>query len=153
MTESKAITKEYCKALLNDPEAMRRYEAARTAINKKDFFLSDVDGCRGVMAALRGERAPVGARFASELGAGSVLFVAGKVARFTLNTESPYADVVSEMTKRFRVAGQKYAQGKGETKINGIRWNVGSATVLVFKLPYHDDATIYVGYSEQARSD
>ena len=57
--ESKVVTKEYCKTLLNDADAMRRYEASRTGINKRDFLLSDVGGCQDVMAALRGERAPV----------------------------------------------------------------------------------------------
>ena len=148
MMESKGVTKEYCKTLLNDTEAMKRYEASRTGINKKDFLLSDVGGCKDVMAALRGERAPVGARYASELGKGQVVFVGGKLTAFRLSTDSPYTDVVSEMTKRFRASGNKYTHGKGETKISGTRWNVDGATVLVFKVPYHDDADIYVGYSE-----
>jgi hypothetical protein len=148
MMGSKRVTKEYCKTLLHDAEATKRYEASRTGINKRDFLLSDVGGCQDVMAALRGERAPVGARFASELGKGHVVFVVGKLATFTLDTDSPYADVVSEMTKRFRASGDKYTQGKGEAKISGMRWNVGGATVLVFKLPYHDKGSIYVGYSE-----
>lgn len=153
MMESKAVTKDYCKTLLNDADTMKRYEASRTGINKRDFLLSDVGGCKDVMTALRGERAPVGARFASELGKGHVLFVAGKLTSFTLDTDSPYADVVSEMTKRFRASGDKYTQGKGETKISGTRWNLDGATVLVFKLPYHDDAAIYVGYSENPTSN
>jgi hypothetical protein len=30
-----------------------------------------------------------------------------------------------------------------------MQWNVGGVTALVFKLPYHDDANIYVGYEDQ----
>ncbi|MGA2203161.1 MAG: hypothetical protein ABSG40_14465 [Terriglobales bacterium] len=144
MMESREATKDYCKKLLNDPEAMRRYEAARTGINKKDFLLSDVGGCKDVMAALRGGRAHVGARFASELGKGSVLFVDGKLASFTLLSESSYADAVADMKKRLLVPGHRYASPQ---IAEGMRWEVGGITAMVFKLKYHDEANIYVGYA------
>jgi hypothetical protein len=148
--DSKAMTKDYCKALLDDPSAMRKYEESRTGINKKEFLLSDVGGCQQVMAALRGERAKVGARLAAELGKGSVSFAAGKLASFTLTSESPYADAVADMTKRFGELGHKYAhEAGGGPSIKGMRWNVGGVTALVFELPYHDNANIYVGYEDE----
>ena len=100
------------------------------------------------IAALGGERAPVGARFASELGKGRVLFVAGKLDSFSPFTDSPYPAAVSEMTKRFRVSGKAYTRGEGATRVSGMRWKVGGSTVLVFKLPNRDGAFIYVGHAE-----
>jgi len=148
--DSKAKTKDYCKALLDDPIAMKRYEESKSGANKKEFLFSDVGGCQQVMAALRGERAPVGARLASELGKGRVLFVGGKLFSLTLDTERPYANVVADMTKRFGISGHNYTRKVGGGPgIEGMRWNVGRVTALVFKLPYHDDASIYVGYEDQ----
>jgi hypothetical protein len=145
MMESKGVTKEYCKTLLNDVEAMKRYEASRTGINKKDFLISDVGGCKDVMAALRGERARVGARFASELGkGGSVLFVAGKLTSFTLVSPSPYLGVVADMNQRFGESGHKYASAQIS---EGMRWDVGAVTAFVFKLKYQDEANIHVGFA------
>ncbi len=146
MSESKRGTKEYCGWLLNDPEAMKRYEASRTGINKKDFLLSDVGGCRDVMAALRGEHAPVGARFASELGKGRVSFAAGKLVGFNLDSESPYADSVASMTKKLGAPGHKYTGS--EVVREGTRWDVGGVTALVFKIPYSERVVIDVQYAE-----
>jgi hypothetical protein len=148
--DSKAKTKDYCKTLLDDPSAMKKYEESKTGSNKRDFLLSDVGGCQQVMAALRGGRASVGARLASELGKGRVLFVGGKLFSFTLDTGLPYANVVADMTKRFGISGQNYTRKVGGGPgIEGMRWNVDRVTALVFKLPYHDDASIYVGYEDQ----
>lgn len=151
--ESKGMTKEYCKSLLNDAATMKNYEAARTAANKKDFLFSDVGGCQQVMAALRGERAQVGARLASELGKGRVSFAEGRVVSFTLTVDSSFSDVVAEMSKRFAVSGHRYTRERGGGPgITGMRWNVGAVTVLVFQLPYRDEADIYVGYAEEPSS-
>ena len=152
--ESKGMTKEYCKSLLNDTTTMKNYEAARTAANEKDFLFSDVGGCQQVMAALRGERVQVGARLASELGKGNVSFAEGKLVSFTLTVDSPYSDVVADMSKRFAVSGHRYTREHGSGPgIAGMRWNVGGVTVLVFQLPNHDEANIYVGYAKQPSSD
>jgi hypothetical protein len=64
ISEFKALTKDYCKTLLDDPSTMKNYEAAKGAVNKKEFFLSYVSDCQQVMAALRGENASIGARYA-----------------------------------------------------------------------------------------
>jgi len=96
------------------------------------------------MAALRGERAPVGARFASELGKGRVLFVDGKLASFTVYSESSYADAVANMKKRLLVPGHKYSSPQ---IAEGMRWDMRGITAMVFKLMYHDEANIYVGYA------
>jgi hypothetical protein len=151
MFDSKTMTKEYCKALLNNTEAMKSFEDSRIGVNKKAFLLSDVGGCQQVMAALRGERAPVGARFASELGKGRVVFVAGKLVSFMLTTNSPYTDVTADMTKRFGVSGHKYTRTHGSgLAIEGMRWDVGGVIADVFKLPYHDEGVIDVHYAEQS---
>jgi hypothetical protein len=150
MTDVKTATREYCKTLLNDPEALPRYEETKTATDKKDFLFSDVPGCRAVMAALQGERTQVGARFASELSKGRAQFDAGKLVSLTLFTEFTYPKAVGEMTKRFRSPGSKYVlpsrQAKGGAE--AMRWREGGVTAVVFKLPYEDRANIYVGYGE-----
>jgi len=146
MAESKGPTKEYCRGLLNDPEVMKRYEAAQTEVNKKDFLLSDVGGCKNVMTAVDGGRAWVGARFASEFGKGHVLFVGGKLVCFVLNTESSYGDVVEDMSKRFRASGIE--ANLGDPKIKALRWNVRGVSALVFKLPSPDVTIVNIGYTE-----
>jgi hypothetical protein len=152
--DSKTVTRDYCKALLDDPSAMQKYEESKTGANKKDFVLSDVSGCQQVMAVLRGERAQVGARLASELGKGNVLFVAGKLVGFTLFTESPYPNVVADMAKRLGGPGRRYtlahASGPG---VKGTRWKVGGVTAEVFKFPYSDEGNIHVGYLDDAGSN
>jgi hypothetical protein len=145
--DSKIVTKGYCKALLDDPGAMKKYEESKIGASKKDFVLSDVGGCQQVMAALRGDHAKIGARLAAELGKGSVSFAEGRLTSFTLTSESPYPDAVADMTKRFGVPGHKYTR-EGGPGIKGMRWNVGGVTALVFELPYHDNANIYVGYED-----
>jgi len=146
MMESKTATKEYCKKLLDDPEAMRRYEDSRIGTNKKDLLLSDVGGCEYVMAVLRGERAPIGARFASELGKGHVLFVGGKLVSFSLYSESSYADAAADMSKPFPAPCHKYASPQ---IAEGMRWDAGGIIAMVFKPKYHDETNIYVGYAER----
>lgn len=146
MAESKALTEEYCRGLLRDPDAMKRYEAARTGTNKKDFLLSDVGGCKSVMSAVDGERAWVGARFASELGKGRVLFVGGKLVCFLLDTESPYADVVEDTSRRFRASG--ISANLGDPKIKALRWDAHGVSALVFRLPNPDVTVVNVGYTE-----
>ena len=86
----------------------------------------------------------VGARFASELGKGSVSFVGGKLASFTLSSEFSYADTVADMKKRLRVPGHKYTSPQ---IADGMRWEVEGITAMVFKLKYHDEAHIYVGHA------
>ena len=143
---SKVITKGYCKSLLDDSDAMKRNEATRNSPNQKDFLLSDVGGCQQVMAALRGERAQVGARLASELGKGRVSFASGKLMAFQLFTDSPYDDAIADMTKRLGIPGEAYTKGPAAA---GMQWKVGGVVVLVFKFPYHDEANVYVGYADQ----
>jgi hypothetical protein len=138
---------------LDDPETLRRHDAAGTAANQKALLLSDVSGCQQVMAALRGERAQVGARFASELGKGRVLFVAGKLVNFTLTVESPYADVVADMKRRFGRSGHKYARHQDGMDVEGMRWNVGGMIAQVFKLPHEEVTTIVVGYANGPAMD
>jgi len=143
-SESKQLTSDYCNKLLNDAEAMRRYEASKNGLNKKDFLLSDVGGCQSVMAAIRGERAVVGARLASELGKGHVLFVSGKLTSFSLFSESSYADAVAAMKKRLGVKGRKY---EAPQVSEGVRWDVAGITAMVWKMKYSDKVCIDLGYT------
>ncbi len=146
MKGSKAPTREYCRGLLKDPEVMKRYEAAQTETSKKDFLLSDVGGCKSVMSAVEGGRAWIDARFASELGKGQVLFAGGKLVCFVLNTESPYADIVDDMSKRFKGSG--IDTNVGDPKIKALRWDVRGVSALVFKLPTPDVTVMNIGYTE-----
>ena len=146
MSDSKTLTKEHCKTVLNDPDAVKEYEAAKTSADKKAFLFSDIGGCQQVMAALRGERAPVGSRYASELGKGAVTFAAGKLVSFKLTIESPYSVVVADMTRRFGISGQDYA-GKLKPGSKAMHWNVDGVSALVVQLQYQDHANILVAYS------
>ena len=146
MAESKAPAKEYCTGLLNDSEAKQRSGAAKTGINRRDFLLSDVSGCKDVMKALGGGRAWVSTRFASEVGNGSVLFVGGKLVYLVLATESPYANVVAEMTKRFRVSDHEV--NLGDPEMEGLGWDLRGMAALVFKLPPRDGTLMNLGYSK-----
>jgi hypothetical protein len=43
---SAMLTRDYCRKLVDDPDAVKRYEASRTDPNKKDFLLSDLPDAR-----------------------------------------------------------------------------------------------------------
>lgn len=92
-----------------------------------------------MMAATRGERAVVGARFASELGKGHVLFVGGKLNSFTLFSETSYPDAVAAMKKRLGVNGRKYEAPQISA---GVRWDVAGMTAMVWKIKYYDQVCI-----------
>ena len=155
MAESKTATKEYCASLLRDPQKMEKYESFQhsretqnvTVLNKQDFVVFDVEGCKQVQAALGGENTNVGARFASELGKGGALFASGKLVAFNLIADSPYAEAVAGMEKRFGFAGQKYGVARpGWPALQEMRWEGDGVLASVFKTPFSDNVNILIGY-------
>jgi len=155
LADSKVLAKDYCNSLLEDPKTKEKLEAARDSekqkglviLNKQDFSLLDVPGCKQVMAALRGEDSNVGARLASELGKGTALFASGKLAAFNLSTDSPYPDAVADMQKRFGVPGEKYTVLRpGWPSTQEMRWEANGVFASVFKNQFSDGVVILFGY-------
>jgi hypothetical protein len=132
---------------VDDPDAVKRYETSRTGPNRKDFLLSDLPGCRDVIAALQGKGVPVGARFASELGKGGVAFADGKLVMFQLDLEKPFADVVSDIKKRLGVAGHANDMTVQGTKTKTMTWNVNGVFAHAFEIPYSQTIHISFGYT------
>lgn len=152
ISELKVPTKEYCKALLDDPNTAKNYEAQKAAANKKEFFASYVSGCQQAMAALRGEDASVGARYASELGKGNVLFVSGKLIAFNFIVSSSFADTTADMERRFGFPGRKYHSLQGNAGTEEMRWDTEGILAVVAKQPYTEGVSIHVR-QKQAASD
>jgi TonB family protein len=156
MSESKVLAKDYCKSLLDDPKTKEKTEDAKDSmnqkgvfvLNKKDFSLLDVSNCRQVMAALQGQNANVGARLASELGKGSALFASGKLMAFNLFWDSPYADAVADMEKRFGVPGRKQSVARSGWPMvrEEMRWETEGVSASVFENPVSDGTIIFLGY-------
>jgi len=155
MADSKSMTKDYCKSLLDDPKTKEKVEAAKDSmsqqgvfvLNKQDFSLLDVSNCRQVMAALQGENAHVGARLASELGKGTAYFASGKLAAFNLFLDSPYSEAVADMKKRFGVQGQEHAVARSgwPTVKEEMRWEANGVSASVLKNPFSDGVIVFCG--------
>jgi TonB family protein len=150
ISELKAPTKEYCKTLLDDPNTLKNYEAQRAAVNKKEFFASYVSGCQQVMAALRREDASVGARYASELGKGNVLFVSGKLVAFNLMVSSSFADAIADMERRFGFPGRKYHSLQSVTGSEEMRWDAEDILAVIVKQPYTESVSIHLRQKQAA---
>jgi len=124
MAESKGLTKDYCKALLNNSKVDQAQRKVKRNV--------PVDGCQRVMTALRGEDVKVGNRFAWELGPGEVMFHSGKLVRLQVDVASSYGDVVADMTKKLGapaehgyvtyqdVVGAIFQRGKAQWKSDSI---------------------------------
>jgi len=154
---SKQLTKDYCKALLDDSkvteQAQQKDDVARNGgvftLNKKDFGVLDVGSCRQMFAALRGEQANVGARLATELGKGSALFSSGRLSVLNLIVDSSYADTVADMARRFGAQGQKdHVARTGWPVLQETRWERGGVLAAVWKDNYSDWSNIVVGFLE-----
>jgi TonB family protein len=156
VASSKVLAKDYCKSLLEDPKTKEKIEAARDSekekglvvLNKQDFSLLDVSNCRQVMAALRGENSNVGARLASEIGKGGAFFASGKLMAFNLFWDSPYADAIADMEKRFGISGQKRSVTRSGWRAvrEEMEWETDGVSASIFKDPFSDGAIIWVGY-------
>jgi len=156
-SESKQLTKDYCKSLLEDANVKAKVQqhddtmknGGVFVLNKKDFSVLDVGNCKQVTAALNGEKAEVGARLASEIGKGSALFASGRLSAFNLLADSPYAEVVSDMEKRFGSPGQKDSVSRpGWPPLQEIRWVRDGVLAAVWKDQYSDGAIVIVGLLE-----
>jgi protein TonB len=155
--ESKQLSADYCKTLLDDPKvkekAQEKDDAAKNGgvftLNKKDFSVLDVGNCRQMVAALRGEQANVGARLASELGKGSALFSSGRLSAFNLTVDSSYADTVADMARRFGTAGHKDSVARvGWPVLQEMRWERDGVRAAVWKNQFTDGAIVVVGFLE-----
>ena len=156
MAESKAGTKEYCASLLNDSQKTDKYKSFKhslgnqsvTVLNKQDFVVFDVDGCKHVEAALAGENTNVGARFASELGKGGALFASGKLVGFNLISSASYSEEIASMEKRFGFQGQKYNVARpGWPDLQEMRWEADGVIASIFETHFADNnVTILIGY-------
>ncbi|MFZ3339598.1 MAG: energy transducer TonB [Terriglobales bacterium] len=156
MADSKSMTRDYCKALLDDPRTKEKVDAAKDSMSRQgalvlkkgDFSLLDVSNCRQAIAALQGDNAHVGARLASELGKGSAYFTSGKLAALNLFLDTPYSEVVADMEKRFGVRGEKHAVAHPgwPTVKEEMRWEANGVSASVLKNPLSEGAIIFVGY-------
>ncbi len=155
-TESGANSKAYCTTLLGDPGTDEKLRTAQDSmatqgsytLKKPDFALLDVGNCRQLIAALRGEQAAVGARLASELGAGTALFASGKLMALNLHFEKDYSDVVSDMERRFGFSGKTVeVTPVGWPAVHEeVRWEAAGVLVEVCKIPYSKGTVVYIGY-------
>ena len=153
---SKSMTLDYCKSLLNDPRTREKIQAAHesmsqqgfSVVDKQDFSILDVDNCKQVMAAIKGENANVGARLALELGKGGALFAAGKLVAFQLFPDSPYSEVVADMERRFGFQGQEHSVQRSAwpSVKEQMQWEAGDVLAAVLKNPLTDGAIVYLGY-------
>ena len=155
--ESKQLTKDYCKSLLEDAqtkEKVQQYDDTAKnggvfVVNKKEFSFLDVGNCKQVTMALNGEQTNVGARLASEIGKGSALFATGRLSAFNLTVDSPYAEVVSDMEKRFGSPGQKDTVSRpGWPPLQEMRWERNGVLAAVWKNQFSDGAIVVVGFLE-----
>jgi TonB family protein len=156
-SESTQLAKDYCKTLLDDPKVEQKEQEKENVdknggvftLTKKDFSVLDVGNCRQMMAALRGERASVGARLASELGKGSALFSSGRLSAFNLFADSSYDDTVADMARRFGAAGHKdYVARVGWPPLQEMRWERDGVLAAVWKNQFADGSIVVVGFSE-----
>jgi hypothetical protein len=99
ITETHQPTVEYCSTLLSNPKAMKRHLGLAMSV--------EMEGCQKVMASLQGMDAEVGNRYASALGAGTTRFYAGKLIYMQFIMDSPYTDVVADMTKKLNSSPQQ----------------------------------------------
>jgi len=153
--DSKQLAKDYCKSLLDDAntrEKVRQYEDIQKnggVLEKKNFSVLDVENCKQVMAALEGKEARVGARLASEIGKGTALFASGRLSALDLTMDSAYAEVVSDMERRFGFPGQNETVSRpGWPPLQEIRWERGGVAAAVWKIPYSDHVVALVGFLE-----
>jgi len=152
VSESKQLTKDYCKTLLHDAKMKEKVQQADDVaknggvftVNKKDFGFLDVGNCKQVMAALNGEQAHVGGRLASEIGKGSAFFAAGRLSAFNLLPDS-YAEAVSDMERRFGAPGQKGNVSRiGWAAVQEVRWERDGVLAAVWKNVVSDGGAILV---------
>jgi TonB family protein len=155
--QSKELTKEYCKSLLNDPNVRKTIQSANDAaaaggpvvVEKKNFAVLDVSGCKQISAALNGEQASVGARLASEIGKGSALFAHGRLNALSLEVEASCDGTVSDMEKRFGFSGTKgWVARPGWPVLQETRWEKNGILAAVWQEKYLNWCNSVIGILE-----
>jgi TonB family protein len=151
------LATDYCKSLLADAtvkeKTQQRDNVAKNGgvftLQKKDFGVMDVGNCQQVMAALKGEQAQVGTSLAAELGTGSALFASRRLSALDLSFDSPYAEKVAEMERRFGIPGQKDTISRsGRPPVEEMRWERDGVYSSVWKVPFSDSIEALVGFLE-----
>jgi len=132
VAESRQLTVEYCTTLLNNPKAMKKHLGLAMPV--------ETQGCQEVMAALQGMDTEVGNRFADALGPGNTRFHAGKLVYMKFIMDSPYIDVVADMTKKLKSSPEQsyvtYQNGFGATfQRRKAMWVSGNLMATVEESP------------------
>jgi hypothetical protein len=121
MAENGSQTTAYCHLYLAEPKVQKAYVKAKKNIFDLNAHSQsvDVDGCHEVQDALDGKDVEVGARYASELGSGSVTFRKSKLALmvFDLKAGTPLDDVIADISKELNGAAPVLGV---DTKQNGF---------------------------------
>lgn len=142
VAESHQPTVEYCTTLLNNPKAMKKHLGLAMPV--------ETQGCQEVMAALQGRDAEVGNRFAFALGPGTTRFHAGKLIYMKFIMDSPYIDVVADMTKKLNSSPEQtyvtYQNGFGATlqrrKAAWVSGNLMAGVEESPSVPYKGEAVL-----------
>jgi hypothetical protein len=126
--ESHQPTIEYCATLLNNQKTMKKHLGF--------FMAAETQDCQEVMASLQGMDAEVGNRFASALGPGTTRFHAGKLVYMKFIMDSPYIDVVADMTQKLNSSPEQiyvpYQNGFGATfQRRKAVWGLGNLMAIV----------------------
>ena len=155
--ESKQLTKDYCKSLLEDSETKKKVQQRDDTVKnggvftltRNDFSVLDVGNCQQVIAALDGKQANVGLSFAPEIGIGSSLFAFGRLSALDLTSHSSYGDVVSDMERRFGSPGKRDTVSRaGWPSVQEMRWERDGVGAAVWKAPFSDDVVALIGFLE-----
>jgi hypothetical protein len=101
------LSTDYCRSFLDQPKVKKAIEKAqKKGWDDNPSVGMDVEGCNKVRAALAGKDVELDSRFASEFGDGSVRFVAGHLALMRFVVETPFNDVVEDMTAKLNAKPQ-----------------------------------------------
>lgn len=154
---STQLSREYCKSLLADArvreEAQQKDDVLKNGgvftLPGKDLAVMDVGNCQQVMSALKGQLAHVGSNLFPELGSGTALFASGRLSALDLTSHSSYADVVSDMERRFGSPGKKDTVSReGWPPVEEMQWERDGIGAAVWKAPFSDDVITLIGFLE-----
>lgn len=155
--DGSTLATDYCKSLLADAtvkeKTQQRDDVMKNGgvftLQKKDFGVMDVGNCQQIMAALKGQQAHVGARLAPELGSGTALFASGRLSALDLSSQSSYAELVTDMERRFGAPGKRDTVSReGWPPVQEMRWERDGISAAVWKAPFSDDIVTLIGILE-----
>ena len=98
----KGTTAQYCKDYLSDPKVSKAYaKSQRNMFDTNAKMQSiDVEGCWKVQQAFEGKEVEIGARYASEVGKGTVTFRSSRLVLMAFDVpQAPLDDVVTDISK------------------------------------------------------